>query len=72
MLRLLFARIDRRIAELMLARGRRRSPLLRLVPRPCVRELLLPAATRARQDVVGVVVLAPLLAGVLLVLIPAF
>ncbi|MGH2870426.1 MAG: hypothetical protein ACRDNK_23015 [Solirubrobacteraceae bacterium] len=56
----------------MLARSRRRWPLLRLVPRTCVRPLILPAATLARQDVVRVVVLAALLAGMLLVLIPAF
>jgi len=36
---LLFARVDRRIADLMLARGRRRWPLLRLVPRTCVRQV---------------------------------
>jgi hypothetical protein len=71
-LRLLFARVDRGIADLMLARGRRRWPLLRLVPRTCVRQLILPAATLARQEVVRVVVLAALLAGVLIVLIPVF
>jgi hypothetical protein len=71
-LRVLFARVDRRIADLMLARARRRWPLLRLVPRTCVRQLILPAATLARQDVLRVVVLAALLAGALLVLIPAF
>jgi len=31
---LLFARVDRRIADLMLARGRRRWPLLRLAEVP--------------------------------------
>ncbi len=72
MLRLLFARVDRRIADLMLTRGRRRWPLLRLVPRTCARPLILPTATLARQDVVRVVVLAALLAGALLVLIPVF
>jgi hypothetical protein len=70
-LRVLFARVDRRIADLMLARARRRWPLLRLVPRMCVRQLVLPAATLARQDVVRAVVLAALLAGLLLVLILA-
>ena len=69
---LLFARLDRRIADLMLARCRRRWPLLRLVPRTCIRQLILPAATVARQDLGRVVVLAASLAGVLLVLIPAF
>jgi hypothetical protein len=69
---MLFARVDRRIADLMLARARRRWPLLRLVPRTYVRQLILPGATLARQDVVRVVVLAALLAGALLVLIPAF
>jgi hypothetical protein len=68
----LFARVDRRIADLMLARARRRWRLLRPVPRTCVRQLILPAATVARRDVLRVIVLAALLAGTLLVLIPAF
>ncbi len=72
MLRLLFACVDRRIADLMLARARRRWPLLRLVPRMCVRQVILPAATVARQDAVRVVALAVLFAGTLLVLILAF
>jgi hypothetical protein len=71
-LRVLFARVDGRIADLMLARARRRWPLLRLVPRTCVRQMILPAATVARQDVLRVAVLAALLAGTLLVLIPTF
>jgi len=71
-LRLLFDRVDRRVADLILARGRRRWPLLRLVPRTCVRPLILPGATLARQDVVRAVVLAASFAGVLLVLISAF
>jgi hypothetical protein len=71
-LRVLFTRVDRRIADLMLARARRRWPLLRLVSRTCVRQLILPAASVARQDVLRVVVLAALLVGTLLVLIPAF
>jgi hypothetical protein len=70
-LRLVFARVDRRLADLMLGRARRRWPLLRLVPRTCARQLILPAATVARQDVVRVGVLAALLAGTLLVLILA-
>jgi hypothetical protein len=69
--KVLFARVDRRIADLMLARARRRWPLLRLMPRTCVRQAILPAATVARQDVVRVVALAALVAGTLLVLIPA-
>jgi hypothetical protein len=72
MLRVLSARVDRRIADLMLARARRRWPLLRLVPRTCARQLVLPASTLARQDLLRVVVLAALLASALLVLIPAF
>ena len=72
MLRVLSARVDRRIADLMLARARRRWPLLRLVPRTCARQLVLPAASLARQDLLRVVVLAALLATALLVLIPAF
>ncbi|HEX4009965.1 MAG TPA: hypothetical protein VHX62_08145 [Solirubrobacteraceae bacterium] len=63
--------MDRRIADLMLARARRRWPLLRLVPRTCVRQVILPAATVARQDVLRLVVLAALVAGALLVMIPA-
>jgi hypothetical protein len=47
----LFVRSDRRIADLMLARAQRRWPLLRLVPRPYIRAVILPAATLARQDV---------------------
>lgn len=62
-------RVDRRIADLMLARARRRWPLLRLLPRTCGRQLILPAATLARHDVVRIVVLAALFAGALLVLI---
>jgi hypothetical protein len=71
-LRVVFARVDRRIADLMLARARRRWPLLRLLPRTCVRPLILPTATVARQDMVRIVLLAALLAGALLVLLPAF
>jgi len=56
----------------MLARARRRWPLLRLLPRTCVRPLILPTATVARQDMVRIVLLAALLAGALLVLLPAF
>jgi hypothetical protein len=69
-LTVLSARVDRRIADLMLARARRRWPLLRLLPRRCARQLVLPAATLARQDAVRVVVLAASLAGALLLLIP--
>ncbi len=72
MLRVLFARVDRRIADLMLARARRRWPLLRLVPRPCVRQVILPAARVARQDVLRVVAIAAMLAGAVLVVISAF
>jgi hypothetical protein len=68
-LTVLSARVDRRIADLMLARARRRWPLLRLLPRRCARQLILPAATLARQDAVRVV-LAASLAGALLLLIP--
>lgn len=71
MLSVLFARVDRRIADLMLARARRRWPVLRLVPRTWVRPVVLPAARVARQDVVRVVVVAALFAGTLLVLISA-
>jgi hypothetical protein len=56
----------------MLSRAQRRWPLLRLVPRTCVRQMILPTATVARQDVLRVVVLAALLAGTLLVLVTAF
>jgi len=69
MLRVLFVRVDWRIADLMLARARRRWPLLRLVPRMCVRRLILPAAIVARQELLGGVVLAAFLAGTLLVLL---
>jgi len=68
----LFARVDRRIADLMFARARRRWPLLRLLPRPSARQLILPAATPARQDVVRVVLRAALFAGTLLLLILGF
>lgn len=68
----LSARVDRRVADLMLARARRRWPLLRLLPRTCARQLILPAATLARQDLVRVVVLAALFAGALLLLILGF
>jgi hypothetical protein len=67
---MLSARLDRRIADLMLAGARRRWPLLRFLPRRCARQLVLPTATLARQDAVRVVVLAALLAGALLLLIP--
>jgi hypothetical protein len=69
-LTVLSARVDRRIADLMLARARRRWPLLRLLPRGCARQLILPAVTLARRDAVRVVVLAASLAGTLLLLIP--
>jgi hypothetical protein len=49
-LTVLSSRVDRRIADVMLARARRRWPLHRLEPRTCARQLLLPAATLARQD----------------------
>jgi hypothetical protein len=65
----LSTRVDRRIADVMVARARRRWPLLRFLPRTCARQLILPAATLARQDVVRIVVLAGLFAGTLLVLI---
>jgi hypothetical protein len=68
----LFARVDRRIADLMLARARRRWPLLRVVPRTCARQLILPAARLARQDVLRVVVLTASVAGALLLLILGF
>jgi hypothetical protein len=68
----LFTRVDRRIADLILARARRRWPLLRRVPRTFARQLILPAATVARQDVLRAVVLAALLAGALLVMITGF
>jgi hypothetical protein len=68
----LSTRVDRRIADLMLARARRRWPLLRLLPRTCARQLILPTATLARQDLVRVVVLAALFAGALLLLIAGF
>jgi hypothetical protein len=68
----LSARVDRRIADLMLARARRRWPLLRLLPRTCARQLVLPAATLARQEMVHVVVLTALFAGALLLLILGF
>jgi hypothetical protein len=68
----LSARVDRRVADLMLARARRRWPLLRLLPRTCARQLIRPAATVARQDLVRVVLLAALFAGALLLLILGF
>jgi len=68
----LSARVDRRIADLMLERARRRWPLLALLPRTCARPLILPAATPARQDVVRVVLGAALFAGTLLLLILGF
>ena len=71
MLRLLLARVDRRIADLMLARVRRRWPLLRLVPQSCARQVILPAARAARHDVVRVVIIVAWVAGTLLALIPA-
>jgi hypothetical protein len=71
-LTVLFARLDRRIADLMLARARRRWPLLRLVPQAFIRPVVLPAATLARQDVVRVAVVVGLIVGTLLALIPMF
>jgi len=68
----LAARVDRQLADLMLARARRRWPLLRLVPRTCSRPLILPAATLARHELLRVAVLAMSLAGALLLLIEAF
>jgi hypothetical protein len=67
-LTVLSARVDRHIADLMLARARRRWPLLRLVPSTFARRLILPTATLARQDALRVVVLTALLAGALLAL----
>jgi hypothetical protein len=71
-MRVLFARVDRRIADLMLARARRRWPLLRLMPQTCVRQVILPAARVARQDVLRAVAIAALFTGTLVVLIAAF
>jgi hypothetical protein len=68
----LAARLDRHIADLMLARARRRWPLLRLVPRPCARPLILPAATLARTDLLQVAVLTVLFAGAVVSLIVGF
>lgn len=50
------------MADLMVGRAQHRWPLLRLVPQTCARQVILPAVTVARQDVVRVVVLAALLA----------
>jgi hypothetical protein len=66
------ARVDRRIADLILARARRRWPLLRLMPRTCARPLIVPAATLARRDLLRAALLAMLLAGAALFLIGAF
>jgi hypothetical protein len=71
-LSVLAARVDRHIADLVLARARRRWPLLRFVPRTCARPLILPAATRARHDLLRVALLAGLLAGAALLLIGGF
>lgn len=71
-LRALLARVDRRIADLMLARVRRRWPLLRLLPRACVRQAVLPAARVARHDILSVVVIVILFAGMFLALVSAF
>ncbi len=66
----LAARLDRHIADLMLARARRRWPLLRVLPRACVRPLIVPAAAAARQDLLhGAVIFA---GAVLLLLIVVF
>jgi hypothetical protein len=68
-LSVLSAHVDRRIADLMLARARRRWPILRVLPRPFARRLIRPAAKLARQETLRVVALGALLAGALLVLI---
>jgi hypothetical protein len=70
LLTVLFSRADRRIANMMLSRARRPWPLLRLVPRTRARQLLLPTATLARQDLARVVVLGAILAEAALLLIP--
>ena len=42
--------VDRRIANVILARARRRWPVLRFVPVAWIRPLVVPAATLARRE----------------------
>jgi hypothetical protein len=68
----LFVRLDRRIADLMLARAQRRWPLLRLVPRPYIRAVIQPAAHTCTPGCRRAAARGALLVGVLLALIPMF
>ncbi len=56
------ARVDRRLAELVIVRLRRAWPLLRLVPAACIVPIVVPAARRLRRSVlrsaIGVAVFA--------------
>jgi hypothetical protein len=63
------AAIERRLENLIVARARRQSPVLRLVPARWIRPAITPTAARLRRSLSrGVLVLA-LLPGIILALI---
>ena len=68
MLTALAARVDRKIAEVIFERARRRWPLLYLLPKTWVRALITPAATLARRDLSRAVLGGLMIAGALLLL----
>jgi hypothetical protein len=61
--------LDRRIANLILLRARRKWPLLSLVPAPWMRPLLAPAATRVRRQVTRAVLAVAVVTGVMVSLL---
>jgi hypothetical protein len=65
----LITRIDRRLANAIIARGRRRWPLLRLVPASVIRPLVTPAATTIRRDLSRIILIRVIPIGVLIALV---
>jgi hypothetical protein len=61
--------VDRRIATVILARARRRWPLLRFVPATWIRPLVVPAATLARREFSRAAATTLVLAGALIALL---
>jgi hypothetical protein len=61
--------VDRRIANAIIARARRRWPLLRFVPSSAIRPLLAPGATIIRRELSRTVITRIVPAGALVALL---
>ncbi len=69
MLRALAGRIDRRVAKIILARARRRWPLLTLIPAGWLGPLAIPLATRLRHSLARGAITTSATIGVVIVLV---